>query len=96
MLSVMLSCCDQCCNAERRHVDCCHGECHCVECYGALKILGELKKSENVNWWQGDQMIGKNSPNFFISSQNINIKPLETFEYLTTNHVLKLLTQVKM
>jgi hypothetical protein len=45
---------------------------------------------------QDDQMIGKNSPNFLISSQNSNIKPLETFEYLTTNHVLKLLTQVKM
>jgi hypothetical protein len=41
-------------------------------------------------------MIGKNSPNFLISSQNIMIKPLETFKYLTTNHVLKLLTQVKM
>ncbi len=45
---------------------------------------------------QGDQMIGKNSPNFLISSQNSNIKPLETFKYLTTNPVLKLLTQVKM
>jgi hypothetical protein len=45
---------------------------------------------------QGGQTIGKKFAQFLISSQNINIKPLETFKYLTTNHVLKLLTQVKM
>jgi hypothetical protein len=45
---------------------------------------------------QGDQMIQKKLPNFSISSQNINIKTFESFKDLTTNHVLKLLTQVKM
>jgi len=44
---------------------------------------------------QGDQKIWKKSPKFSISSQNINIKPLETSRYLTANHVLKLFTQVK-
>ncbi len=38
----------------------------------------------------------KTSPKFSISNQNIDIKSLETFKYLTTNHVLKPLTQVKM
>ncbi len=47
VLSVVFLCCDECCNAECRHVDSCYGECHCFECHGALKILGELKKSEN-------------------------------------------------
>jgi hypothetical protein len=46
---------------------------------------------------QCDQMIGKKTlPKFSISSQNIDIKSLETFKYLTTDHVLKPLTQVKM
>jgi hypothetical protein len=44
---------------------------------------------------QGDQMIGKKISEFFNSSQNINIKPLETFKYLTTNHVLKLLAHLE-